>query len=46
MEKQRGSMGMTWGSKVRGVAFVLGVVAAVALASGADWVTAFAGLAW
>jgi len=39
-------MGMTWGIKVRKVAFALAVVAALALASGADWINAFAGLAW
>ncbi len=39
-------MGMTWGTKVRSVAITLAVVAALALASGADWVTAFARLAW
>ena len=46
MEKQRGVMGMTWGTKVRSLTFVLAVVAALALASGADWVTAFAGMSW
>ena len=31
-------MGMTWGIKVQKVAFALAVVAALALAAGADWV--------
>lgn len=39
-------MGMTWGTKVRSVTFALAVVAALALASGADWVTAFAWFSW
>jgi hypothetical protein len=30
-------MGMTWGIKVQKVAFALAVVAALALAAGADW---------
>jgi hypothetical protein len=36
-------MGMTWGIKVQKVAFALAVVAALALASGADWVDWFGG---
>jgi len=39
-------MGMTWGIKVRKVASVLVVVGALALASGADWINAFARFAW
>jgi hypothetical protein len=39
-------MGMTWGSKVRSVAFAVAFIACVALASGANWVTAFDGLGW
>jgi hypothetical protein len=31
-------MGMTWGIKVQRVVFALAVVAALALASGANWV--------
>jgi hypothetical protein len=31
-------MGMTWGIKVQKVAFALAVVAALALAAGADWI--------
>ena len=39
-------MGMTWGTKIRGVAIALAVVACVALASGADWINIFAGFSW
>ena len=39
-------MGMTWGIKVQRVAFALAVVAALALAAGADWVDAVCGLSW
>jgi hypothetical protein len=39
-------MGMTWGMKVQRVAFALVVVAALALAAGANWVNAFDGLSW
>jgi hypothetical protein len=39
-------MGMTWGMKVRGVAIALAVVAALALASGADFVNACFAFAW
>jgi hypothetical protein len=39
-------MGMTWGIKVQRVAFALAVVAALALASGADWVEWWSGLCW
>ena len=35
---------MTWGIKVQKVAFALAVVAALALASGADWVDWLCGL--
>ena len=38
MELQRGWVGMTWGIKVRRLAFVLIVTGALALASGANWV--------
>ena len=38
-------MGMTWGIKVQKVAFALAIVAAIALASGADWVDQI-GLGW
>jgi hypothetical protein len=37
-------MGMTWGIKVQKVAFALAIVAALALASGADWVDDWLGL--
>jgi hypothetical protein len=36
-------MGMTWGIKVQRVVFALAVVAALALAAGADWVDWWAG---
>jgi hypothetical protein len=39
-------MAMTWGIKVQKVAFALAVVAALALASGANWVEAMCGLSW
>jgi hypothetical protein len=39
-------MGMTWGIKVRRVAFAFVVVAALALASGADWIDAFSRFSW
>jgi hypothetical protein len=39
-------MGMTWGIRVRGVAVALAVVAALALASGANWLDAMAWLSW
>jgi len=39
-------MGMTWGIKVGKVASVLAVVGALALASGADWINAFARFSW
>jgi hypothetical protein len=39
-------MGMTWGIRVRGVAVALAVVAALALASGANWLDAFAWFSW
>ena len=39
-------MGMTWGIKVQKVAFALAVVAALALAVGADWIDYGAGLFW
>jgi len=32
--------------KVQSMAFALGVVTALALAAGADWVTAFSGWNW
>jgi len=38
-------MGMTWGIKVQRVAFALAVVAAIALAAGADWIDG-SGLFW
>ena len=41
MELQRGWVGMTWGIKVRRLAFVLIVTGALALASGANWVDFF-----
>jgi hypothetical protein len=37
---------MTWGIKVQRVAFALMVLAALALAVGANWVDAMAGLDW
>ena len=39
-------MGMTWGIKVQRVAFALAVVAALVLASGADWVEMWGGFCW
>jgi hypothetical protein len=41
LEKPRGEMGMTWSFKVQRVAFALGVVGVMALASGADWWNCF-----
>ena len=38
-------MGMTWRMKVQSVAFALVVVAALALAAGADWIE-WSGLNW
>ena len=38
MGKPRGEMGMTWKFRVQRVAFALTLVAALALASGANWV--------
>lgn len=38
LEKQRGKLGMTWRSKVQGVAIAVLIVGAVALAAGADWI--------
>jgi len=38
LEKQRGNMGMTWKLKAAKVAIAVGVVGALALASGADWI--------
>ena len=46
MEKPRGEMGMTWSFKVQRVAFALGVVAVLAMASGADWWSACMGWFW
>ena len=37
---------MTWRLKVQGVAFVLIVLGALALAGAADWVDAISGLGW
>lgn len=37
---------MTWGIKVQRVTFALAVVAVLALASGADWVTSFSFMSW
>ena len=37
---------MTWGIKVQRVAFALMVLAALALASGANWIDDMSGLAW
>jgi hypothetical protein len=39
-------MGMTWSFKVQRVAFALAVVAALAVASGADWWDLFCGYFW
>jgi hypothetical protein len=38
LEKQRGNMGMTWRIKVARVAFAMVIVAALAVASGADYI--------
>jgi hypothetical protein len=37
---------MTWGIRVQRLAFALMVLAALALASGANWIDAMAGLDW
>jgi hypothetical protein len=37
LEKQRGNLGMTWKLKVRGLVFGLGVLGALAMASGASF---------
>jgi hypothetical protein len=37
---------MTWGIRVQRLAFALMVLAALALASGADWIDAMSGLDW
>jgi hypothetical protein len=37
---------MTWRIKVQRVAFALGVVAALAVASGADWYDMYCGFYW
>jgi hypothetical protein len=37
---------MTWGIKVRRVAFMLMVIGTLALASGADWIDWFSCFAW
>jgi hypothetical protein len=37
---------MTWGIKIQRVAFALAVVAALALAAGADWVDLLSGMSW
>ncbi len=37
---------MTWRLKVQGIVFTLVVLGALALASGAQWVEAFAGVDW
>jgi|GEM_PF-4611806 len=39
-------MGMTWRVRVRGLAIALGLLAALALASGADYVEYFCSLNW
>jgi hypothetical protein len=39
-------MGMTWKSRVQRSAFALGIVAALAVASGADWFDIFRGFFW
>ena len=38
MGKPRGEMGMTWSSKVQRCALGLTVIAALAMASGANWI--------
>jgi hypothetical protein len=37
--KPRGDMGMTWKYKVQRGAFVVAIVAGLALASGANWIS-------
>jgi hypothetical protein len=39
-------MGMTWRVRVRGFIFAFGILAALALASGADYTDSFAWLSW
>jgi hypothetical protein len=46
LEKQRGKLGMTWRFKVQSLVFTLILMAALALAAGATWVDAVAGLDW
>jgi hypothetical protein len=46
LEKPRGEMGMTWKSRVHRGVFALGIVAALAMASGADWFDFCRGFFW
>jgi hypothetical protein len=46
LEIQRGKMGMTWGIKIQRYAVAFAVVSALALASGAMWIDAFAWFGW
>jgi hypothetical protein len=39
-------LGMTWGMKVSRVAFALGLIAVLALASGANWIDELCSLGW
>jgi hypothetical protein len=44
LEKRRGKMGMTWKVKAVKAAVAVGIVGALAMAAGADWVFCF--LSW
>jgi hypothetical protein len=44
--KPRGEMGMTWKFKVQKVAFAVAMVAALAIASGANWFTDLSSWGW